>query len=122
MRSKQSMDWSKQIQDTFKIYSDAQSKMVEGVTKVIHELTTPPTTTTWGDTIDRWERVSRDVRKMQADWTDLWIRGIAVTTNNSQEMAEWTKQVRQLSDIMNEYQDQYWHTWLTVLKQLDPTK
>src|SRR5579871_6627264 len=105
------MDFSKQLTDTFKIWSDTQTKMVEGVTKVVQELTTQPTATTWGDTIDRWERVSREARKMQSDWTDLWIRGIAVTTNNSQQMAEWARQVRQLADIMNEYQDQYWHTW-----------
>ncbi len=116
------MDWSKQMQEAIKTWTDSQQKILEGVTKVMLEMVAPPSTNAWEAGIDLWEKGVRAFLETQADWTRLLMRGAATVVNKSDPNGEWVERVQQITKLTTEFQEQYWKVWFSMLRQLDPIK
>ena len=115
------MDWSKQMQETIKTWTDSQQRMLEGITKIMVEMAAPPTTNPWEFSLDLWEKGVHGFLETQTDWTRLWIRGVSAVTNRP-ENSEWAQRIQQMTKLTLEYQEQFWEGWFSTLKQLDPIK
>jgi hypothetical protein len=115
------MDWSKQMQETIKTWTDSQQRMLEGITKIMVEMAAPPTTNPWEFSIGLWEKGVNGFLETQADWTRLWIRGVNAATNKP-ETGDWAQRVEQMTKLTLEFQEQFWQDWFTTLKQIDPIK
>ncbi len=116
------MDWSKQLQETIKTWTDSQQRILEGVTKVMLEMAAPPATNAWEGGIDLWEKGVRGFLETQADGTRLWIRGAAAVVNKSEQNSAWVQNVQQMTKLTTEFQEQFWKGWFATLRQLDPIK
>lgn len=116
------MDWSKQAQDMMKTWTDTQQKIMDSMVKTMKEMNTGPTASTWETTIENWEKSVRNFLQTQADWANMWPRGLNSMPNVPGQNMDWQQQIQQMVRLMTEYQEQFWTGWFTVLKRLDPAK
>jgi hypothetical protein len=115
------MDWSKQMQETIKTWTDSQQRILEGITNIMLEMAAPPSTNPWEFSIDLWEKGVKGFLATQNDWTRLWIRGVSAVTNQP-DNSEWAQRIQQMTKLTLEFEEQFWQGWFTTLKQLDPIK
>jgi hypothetical protein len=115
------MDWSKQLQDTIKTWTDSQKRLLEGVGKVVQQIPAP-STTPWEFSVDLWEKSVRSFLDAQREWLGLWIRGIGAVVNKPDQDAQWSSQAQEITRLTIEFQKLFWENWFFTLKQLDPIK
>jgi hypothetical protein len=116
------MDVSKQLQDALKTMTDSEKRVLEVVTKVITDITTPPSTNPWEFSVDLWEKGVKGFLSTQQDWTNLLLRGVNTATNKVDTTGEWNERLGELTKMTLEFQSKIWEAWFAILKQIDPVK
>src|SRR5215510_1434703 len=116
------MEWSKNVQETIKTWTDSQQRMVEGITKVMLDVATPPSTNAWEFSTGLWEKGVQGFLATQADSAKLWIRGVFAVTGKADPNGELAQHLLQMTRLTTEFQEQFWQGWFTTLKRLDPIK
>lgn len=115
------MDWSKQVQDTLKVWTDSQKRLLDGAAKMVQQIPTP-TTNPWEFSVDVWEKSVTGFLDAEREWLNLWVRGIGAVVNKPEQEAQWSEQAQEITTLTIEYQKLFWESWFFTLKQLDPIK
>src|SRR5262249_23118327 len=116
------MDLAKNMQETVKTWTDAQQRMVEGITKVMLDVTTPPSANAWEFSTELWKKGVQGFLATQADCAKLWIRGVSSVASKADVNGELAQNLQQMTKLSIEFQEQFWEGWFTTLKRLDPVK
>lgn len=108
------MDWFKQAQDMFKVWTDSQQSMWESMKKTSQDLSEQPSKV-WGKTVQAWENAVKNLIDTQALWARMWARG-ASTDETTQG---FVKTVEEMTHMWSQMQQQLWSNWFQMIRQFN---
>jgi hypothetical protein len=114
------MDVTKQMQDAIKTWTSSQRRIIDEVTKVVTDITTPPAANPWETSLDLWKKGVSGFLETQENWSALLVQGVDIATNRDDRSPEWTKRVSELTKLQLELEQKSWETWFAILEQIDP--
>lgn len=117
----ETMEWTKQSEEMFKTWTDAQTKMWNEWLKAMQGFGKSPSSQVWDKSIEAWEESINKILDAQADWTQRWAESFAVGQGTPKEMAEWAKHGQDMWRRWTDTQKQLWTGWFQVVKKLDPS-
>jgi hypothetical protein len=117
----QTMEWTRQSEEMFKTWTEAQTRMWNEWLKAMQGFGKSPSSQVWDKTIEAWEESIKKILDAQVDWTQRWTESFATNQGTPKEMAEWAKQGQDMCKRWTDTQKQLWTGWFQVVKKLDPT-
>jgi hypothetical protein len=116
------MDWTKQADEMIKTWTGAQQKMWESWFELMQSVGTPQSATgIWEKTVDAWRDTVTKALESQVAWTRLWAESVTANAGSSKEVADWAKQVLELTSTWTESQTKLSESWFEMMKKADPT-
>jgi len=116
----ETMEWTKQSEEMFKTWTDAQKKMWDECLKVMQGFGQSPSTQVWEKTVDTWNQTTQKFLDAQVEGARLWAENVT-KAKGTEEGAEWGKQGQELITRFTETQKQLWANWFELVKKLDPS-
>ena len=116
----ETMDWTKQSQEMFKTWTEAQTRMWNDWLRGMQGFGKSQSSQVWDKTVDAWDESVKKVLDSQVEWARRWSESV---TNKGvpKEMTEWAKQGQDMIQRWTETQKQLWASWFQVVKHLDPS-
>lgn len=115
------MDWTKQTEDVFKTWTDAQTKMWNDWLKGMQGFGKSQSSQVWEKSVDAWDESIRKILDAQTDWTERWAESLTVSKGAPKEMVEWSKQGQEMIKRWTDTQKMLWTNWFAIVKKLDPS-
>lgn len=115
------MDWSKQTEDIFKSWTEAQTKMWNDWLKAMQGFGGSPSSQVWGKTVEAWDESIKKTLDAQVEWTQRWAESFTTSKGAPKEMGEWAKQGEDMIKRWTDTQRQLWASWFAIVKKLDPS-
>lgn len=114
-------EWTKQAEEMFKTWTEAQKKLWDDWLKGVQGLGRPQPQDVWVKTAEAWEDSVRESLKLQVEWTKLWAEGFVAVKGTPKEMTEWARQGQEMITQWAETQKRLWEDWLDLVKKLRPS-
>lgn len=114
------MDWSKQMEESMKAWTEMQRKMLESWQETVKQTFTPPASN-WERTVGAWETSLNSLLKAQRDWCIGWAGSFTSQEGAPEEAAAWTKQLQEMTSHWCEFQSDLWSGWFQMLRSFEPT-
>ncbi len=115
------MDWLKQSQDMFKMWADAQQKMVSTLTDAVKKAGDMPSLDVWQRTVQTWESSVKNLIETQGLWARMWARA-ASAGSDLPNVDEFVKTIEDMTRTWVETQLQLWQNWFNMVKEFNPTQ
>jgi len=116
------MEWTKQTEDMFKTWTEAQTKMWDEWLRAMQGFSRPQASEAWGKSVEAWEESVKKTLDAQNEWTRLWAASFTTVSGTPKEMVEWARQGQEMVRRWVETQKQLWEGWFQIAKRLDPSK
>jgi hypothetical protein len=117
----ETMEWTKQTEDLFKTWTDAQTKMWNDWLKAMQGFGRPQASQVWEKTIEAWEESIKRTFDAQKDWSRRWAESFTASKGAPKEMIDWAKQGQDMMTHWTDTQKQLWESWFQIIKRLDPS-
>ena len=117
----ETMEWTKQSEEIFKTWTDAQTKMWNEWLKAMQGFGKSPSSQVWDKTIEAWDESIKKMLDAQVDLTQRWAESFNTSQGAPKEMVEWAKQGQEMGRRWTDTQKQLWTGWFQVVRKLDPT-
>ena len=114
-------EWTKQTEDLFKTWTEAQTKMWNDWLKAMQGFGKSQSSQVWEKSVDAWDESIKKILDAQADWTERWSESLTASKGTPKEMAEWAKQGQDMIQRWTEIQKMLWTSWFEIIKKLDPS-
>ncbi len=114
------MDWTKQTQEMLKAWTETQTKMWDAWREGLQGTGRSAATDVWQKTLETWQKSVDDTFDAQAKLSKLWLDGLRSTRANPESMTEFSKQVEQMIQQMQQTQRRLWEGCFNALKGIDP--
>lgn len=114
------MDWTKETQDMFKGWVDAQTKTWQSWLKSAQEFDASNPTELWDKTVDAWHDSIKGTLDAQIEGSRIWAEGLTSMEGAPKETQELAKQVEQMTKDWTSLQQQMWDNWFEVVRKADP--
>ena len=113
------MDWTKQAEELFDTWTDAQKKMWKSWLDMVQQgAGQKQAADLWPKTIDTWQESVANMLATQDKWTDSWAESFNANAT-PEEMIEWVKQTQSVAKQWGDAQQQMWSNWFDMMKQVD---
>ena len=116
------MEWTKQTEDMFKTWTEAQTKMWNEWLRAMQGFSRPQASEAWGKSVQAWEESVKKTLDAQDEWTRLWAASFTTVGGTPKETVEWARQGQEMVRRWVETQKQLWEGWFQIAKRLDPSK
>lgn len=113
------MDWTKQMEDMTKAWTDAQSQLIEGWTSATAGARMA--SGVWPQTIDSWRAAVDGMLDAQTAWLARWVEAMPAAAQNT-DVEAWARQARTLHESSIAAQRQLWGAWFDMARRIDPTR
>jgi hypothetical protein len=114
------MEWTKQTEDLFKTWTDAQTKMWSDWLKTMQGFGKSQSSQVWEKSVDAWDESIKKILDAQADWTERWADSFTTAKGAPKEMVEWSKQGQEMIKHLTDTQKMLWTNWFAIVRKLDP--
>lgn len=115
------MEWTKQVEDMFKSWTEAQTKMCNDWLKAMQGFGKSQSSQVWEKTVEAWDESIKKTLDAQTDLTQRWAESFTTSKGASKEMVEWAKQGQDMFKRWNETQKLLWASWFEIVKKFDPS-
>jgi hypothetical protein len=116
------MEATKQAEDLFKTWTEAQTRMWNDWLKALQGVGQPQFSQVWERTVDAWDQSIQKTLDEQMDWTRRWSESFTTSKGTSKEMVDWAKQGQDMLIRWIETQKLLWTNWFGIVKKLDPSE
>jgi gas vesicle protein len=116
------MELTKQTEEILKTWTDVQKKSWEGWLETIKSYDASQPAQVWEKTINTWQDSVKRTLEAQAEGSRIWAESVTSVQGAPKEVAEWAKQVQEMTQRWTEVQQQLWDNWFEVAKKADPSK
>jgi len=120
-RSGVMMDWTKQTEEMIKTWSDAQQKMWESWRGAMQGSESSRVTEGWEQAIAAWRTSVERALQAQVEWTQRWADTIASGANTPKEVADWSRQVLDVTQRWTEAQKSLWARYFETMERASPS-
>lgn len=114
------MEWTQQIEEMSKQWSDMQKKLWLNWNEVAKQASTNvQSKAVWQQMVDTWKNAVYRMLDMQVESARLWSESVA----NNETMTgsvQWAKQFYQMTKQTSAVQKQLWDSWFQMAEKLDP--
>lgn len=117
----ETMEWTKQAEDMFKAWTEAQKRMWDDWLKTVQGFGRSQTTEMWDMTVKASEESIKKALDSQVEWTRLWADNFNTASGTPKELVEWVRQGQDLIRRSIETQKQLWTAWFEIVKKFDPS-
>lgn len=114
-------DWTKQTEEMFKAWSDAQKKLMENWAESMKGIGVPQGTEFWEKTLAAWEETLEKSTKTQIEWTEKWIENLKSMEGMPEQAVKSTERFQEMTQRWTSTQEQLWAKWFEMLRGLDPS-
>lgn len=116
------MDWSKQTQDMFKSWTDAQTKTWNTWLDTVKSFDPSQPGQAWEKTVDAWQQSVKNTLSAQVEGSRIWAESVSSIQGAPKETANWAQQVQDMTQRWTDLQTQMWDNWFDVMKKADIDK
>jgi hypothetical protein len=120
-RRKDMTDWTKQTEEMFKSWNEAQTRLMEGWRESLKKLGVPQDTEIWGKSIQTFEETVEKSLQAQQEWTHSWIENLSSMEGIPEQAQKSADRFREMSDQWLATQGDLWGNWFKMLKSFDPS-
>jgi hypothetical protein len=111
-------EWTKQAEEMFKAWSEAQKSLMDKWVESVKSLGSPDTEM-WAKTLETWEETAKNTFSSQAKWTESWIENLKSTEGLPEQAVESINRFQEMAGRWNNTQEELWAKWFTMLKDMD---
>ena len=115
------MEWTKQAEDMWKTWTEAQQKMWDECLNAMKGFGKLQPTEVWGKSVEAMEEALKRTLDAQVEWTRLWAGSFTTVGGASKEMVEGARQGQDMIKRWAEAQKQIWDGWFQIVRKLDPS-
>jgi hypothetical protein len=114
-------DWTKQAEEMFKTWSEAQKKIMENWAESMKGMGVPQGTELWEKTLATWEETLEKSTQAQTEWTEKWVENLKSMQGIPEQAVESTEKFLEMSKRWTTTQGEMSSKWFEMLKSLDPS-
>lgn len=116
------MDWTQQMEDMGKQWTDVQKKLWMGWNEAAKQATTTvQAKAMWQQMLDTWKNAVYRMLDMQVESARLWSESVAAG-ETMESTVQWAQQFYQMTKQSSTVQKQLWDGWFQMVEKLDPTQ
>jgi polyhydroxyalkanoate synthesis regulator protein len=115
-------DWTKQTEEMFKAWSEAQKKITESWAENVKGLGGAQSGELWEKALATWEETLEKSTKTQAEWTQKWIESLKSMQGMPEQAVASTERFQEMTQRWAAMQEQFWSNWFEMLRSLEPAK
>ncbi len=118
------MDWTKQADAMIKTWTGTQQKMWSSWMETMQNMSSPTSPGAWEKTVESWRGTITSALEAQVELTRLWTESLQAgmsSGNMPAGMADWTKQMLDVTKSFTETQTRLSETWFDMIKRADPS-
>ena len=116
------MDWTKQNEEMFKAWTQAQTKMWEAYAESVSNFGKTPGQKYWEQTIAAGEELVKNSFTAQAEWMKTWADNFKEMDGMPEGSAEALAQFQEMAERWTSTQENLWAAWFDMLKKFDPSQ
>lgn len=116
------MDWTKQNEEMFKAWTEAQTKMWETYVESVSNFGKSPGEKYWDETIAAGEELIKNSFAAQAEWLNTWVENFKVLDGMPEQATEALEQFKDMTERWVTTQTKLWAAWFDMLKKFDPSQ
>lgn len=113
------MDWSKQNEEMFKAWTQAQTKMWEAYAESIASFGKSPGEKAWEQTVAAGEELVKKSLNTQAEWMNSWAENFKTLGGMPEGASEALDQFQEMTERWAATQGKLWEAWFDMLKKFD---
>ncbi len=116
------MDWTQQMEEATKQWSDVQGKLWSSWGQAAQQATTQAQAkAVWQQMIDQWKNAVFRMLEMQVETARLWSENVA-QSEALEGVGQWADQSYQMTKQWGTLQKQMWSSWFEMLEKVDPAQ
>ena len=115
-------EWTKQAEDMFKSWGDAQKNLMDKWVENIKSLSGIQDPELWNQTIETWEETAKNTHQSQSEWMEGWIEKFQEVEGLPEQALTLIEKFQEMGDRWTETQGQVWEKWFEMIKDFDPTQ
>lgn len=117
------INWSKQTEEVFQVWTDTQKKLFGGwVDAAEQQAVQTQLAETWRKSVDTWEEAVKNGLEAQAEWSSKLADNVAAVPNVPKDMLSWAEQTQQLGERWNGAQKELWESYFGMVRKAVPVK
>ena len=116
------MDWTKQSQEMFKTWSDAQTKMWDAFVESTAGFGKSPTQKMWEQGLAKGKEMIKNTLEAQTEWLKAWAANLEGLEGMPEQAKGALSQFQETTQRWADTQEKLWGTWFDMLAKFDPTK
>lgn len=114
------MEWTQQIEEMSKQWTDMQKKLWLNWNEVAKQASTNvQSKAVWQQMVDTWKNAVYRMLDMQVESARLWSESVAANETMAGSV-QWAKQFYQMTKQTSAVQKQLWDSWFQMAEKLDP--
>jgi hypothetical protein len=114
------MDWTKQNEEMFNTWKQAQTKMWEAYTESVSNFGKSPSEKAWDQAIAAGNELIKNSLISQADWLKAWVDNIKKLDGLPDQATVALDQFQEMNASWVATQEKLWGAWFEMLKKIDP--
>ena len=116
------MDWAKQSEEMFKVWTQAQTKMWEAYTESVSSFGKSPGKKAWEQTIAAGEELVKNSLAAQVEWLKTWAENFKTLEGLPEGAVKAVGQFHEMTESWASTQANLWKAWFDMLKKFDPNQ
>jgi hypothetical protein len=112
-------EWTKQAEEMFKAWGDAQKSLMDKWAESIKSFTGGADTEMWKKTLETWEETAKNTFNSQAEWTASWIENLKSIEGLPDQAVESVNRFQEMAGRWNKTQEELWAKWFEMIKDFD---
>lgn len=114
------MDWAKQTEEMFKMFSENQQKMWESWQENVRQgVSAEQAGQAWKQAVETWQKTVESVLAAQGQWADTWADSFDAKNATPEEMAQWIEKTQEMVKQWNAAQQKLWTNWFDMAKKAE---
>lgn len=115
-------EWTKQAEEMFKAWGDAQRNLMDQWVENIKSLGGIQDPELWNQTINTWEETAKNSFNSQSEWMQGWVDQFKEVEGLPEQAVTLVDRFQEMGERWKDTQDQIWDKWFEMLKDFDPTQ
>jgi hypothetical protein len=111
------MDWTKQNEEMFNTWKQAQTKMWEAYTESVSNFGKSPSEKAWDQAIAAGNELIKNSLTSQADWLKAWVDNIKKLDRLPDQATVALDQFQEMNASWVATQEKLWGAWFEMLKK-----
>lgn len=112
-------EWTKQAEEMFKTWSEAQKSLMERWVESVKSFTGTPDKEMWVKTLETWEETAKNTFSSQTEWTQSWIENLKSMAGLPDGAVDSINRFQEMAGRWNSTQEELWAKWFEMLKDFD---